>query len=817
MRLSSQLRLFWRRAVANPGFTLVSLATLAVAVGANMAIFAVVNAVLLRPLPIPDSERLVMLRHAAPGLAQLGELPLSDALYFLYAAESRTLDSVAVIRDRQASFTGPDNPQRVQAASVSASFFDVMRTPPRIGRAFRPEDGRAGAAPVVVLSDDLWQSRFGGDPGVIGSVADIDGASAEIVGVMPAGFAFSRPEADIWLPMRLDRSAAQLGAFGMSGVARIADESTLEQVQAELDAMLSNLVEVFPDQAAAPVLATAGLRPLVGRAREVVVGDIEATLWILLGAVGFLLLIACANVANLFLVRSEAQRSEAAIRAALGASRGRLAGLVLTESAVLGLAGGLAGLTLALLSVRLLIRFGPQALPRLDEVSVDVSVLLFGLAVSVVAGLLFGVLPALRVSAVAASGHMTAGARGASAGRERQLARRGLVVVQIALALTLLVGSGLAVRSFGRLASVDPGFDPIDVLTFGLSLPQRDYETPEARLGFHRQMVDRLRALPGAVEAAAASTVPLGGEVSGSGYSVEGRPFADGDVPPVFTTKLVSPGYFEALRIELIDGRRFDSLDGERDAAVVIVSRSLASAYWPGESALAKGLRRGGAPEEEGQQWSRIVGVVDDVHEIALHEDPPEMVYYPIAPGGGQDVPAAMRYAVRAPNAASLGAAVREVARGLDPALPIADVETLETLVGRARGERAFVMILLVVAAGLALLLGSVGLYGVVSYMVAQRRREIAIRMAVGAQVADVRRLVLTEAGGLALIGTVLGVATAVALTRRLQALLFETSPLDPAVFLGVSTLLVGVCLLASWLPARRAARIDPMTALRAE
>ena len=817
MRLSSQLRLFWRRVVANPGFTLVSLATLAVAVGANMAIFAVVNAVLLRPLPIPDSERLVMLRHAVPGLAQLGELPLSDALYFLYAAESRTLDSVAVIRDGQASFTGPDNPQRVQAASVSASFFDVMRTPPRIGRAFRPEDGRAGAAPVVVLSDGLWQSRFGGDPGVIGSVADIDGASAEIVGVMPAGFAFSRPEADIWLPMRLDRSAAQLGAFGMSGVARIADESTLEQVQAELDAMLSNLVEVFPDQAAAPVLATAGLRPLVGRAREVVVGDIEATLWILLGAVGFLLLIACANVANLFLVRSEAQRSEAAIRAALGASRGRLAGLVLTESAALGLAGGLVGLTLALLSVRLLIRFGPQALPRLDEVSVDVSVLLFGFAVSVVAGLLFGVLPALRASAVAASGHMTAGARGASAGRERQLARRGLVVVQIALALTLLVGSGLAVRSFGRLASVDPGFDPIDVLTFGLSLPQRDYETPEARLGFHRQMVDRLRALPGAVEAAAASTVPLGGEVSGSGYSVEGRPLADGDVPPVFTTKLVSPGYFEALRIELIDGRRFDSLDGERDAAVVIVSRSLASAYWPGESALAKGLRRGGAPEEEGQQWSRIVGVVDDVHEIALHEDPPEMVYYPIAPGGGQDVPPAMRYAVRAPYAASLGAAVREVARGLDPALPIADVETLETLVGRARGERAFVMILLVVAAGLALLLGSVGLYGVVSYMVAQRRREIAIRMAVGAQVADVRRLVLTEAGGLALIGTALGAAAAVALTRRLQALLFETSPLDPAVFLGVSTLLVGVCLLASWLPARRAARIDPMTALRAE
>ena len=416
---------------------------------------------------------------------------------------------------------------------------------------------------------------------------------------------------------------------------------------------------------------------------------------------------------------------------------------------------------------------------------------------------------------------MTAGARGGTAGRERQLARRGLVVVQISLALTLLVGSGLAVRSFGRLAAVDPGFDPAGVLTFGLSLPPRDYGTPEARLGFHRGMVERLRSLPGAVEAAAASTVPLAGEVSGSGFSIEGRPLADGDVPPVFMTKLVSPAYFDALRVELVEGRPFDSLDGERDASVVIVSQSLAGAYWPGESALGKGIRQGVPPDGEEQQWSRIVGVVGDVHEIALHEDPPEMVYYPVPPGGGSGdepaVPAAMRYAVRAPNAAALAAGVREAVGGLDPTLPIANVGTLETLVAQARGERAFVMVLLVIAAGLALLLGSVGLYGVVSYTVAQRRREIAIRMAVGARAADVGRLVLTEAGGLALIGAALGIGAAVALTRRLQALLFETSPLDPAVFLGVSGILVGVCLLASWLPARRAARIDPMNALRVE
>ena len=818
MSVISQLRLFCRRVRTNPGFTLLSVLTLAIGVGANVAIFAVVNAVLLRPLPIPESERLVILRHAAPALAQLDELPMSDALYFLYAEESRTLESVAVYREELASFTGPENPQRVGAASVSASFFDVMRTPPRLGRGFGAEDDRPGAAPVIVLSDDLWRARFGGDPGVIARVVDLDGARVEVIGVMPPGFGFSQQEVELWRPLRLDPQNVQLGAFGINGVARIASGEALGRVRAELEAMLSNLEEVFPDEGAAPILANAGFRPLVDLAREVVVGDIESTLWILLGAVGFLLLIACANVANLFLVRSETRHGEVAVRAALGESGGRLAASVLVESLLLGLAGGLLAMPLASLAVRLLVAFGPRELPRLDEISIDAAVLVFGLAVSVVAGLLFGLLPALRASAVAAAGHMTAGARGATVGRERQLARRGLVVTQIALALTLLVGSGLAVRSFQRLAEVDPGFDPVDVLTFGLALPARDYKSPEARLNFHRQVVDRLRGLPGVADASASSTIPLGGELSGSGHTIEGRPLSDGEVPPVFMTKRVAPGYFDALRVELVEGRVFEDLDGARPAPVVIVSRSLARTHWPGESALGKRMRLGGPPDEEGEQWSRIVGVVDDIHEIALHEDPPQMAYYPL-PGiaGGEGVPASMSFIVRAPNAAALAGAVRETVRGLDPTLPLAEVETLETLVGRARGERAFVMTLLAISAGLALLLGSVGLYGVVSCMVVQRGREIAIRMAVGAQVADVRRLVLTEAGGLALLGAVLGIAAAVALTRRLQSLLFETSPLDPLVFVAVSTLLIGVCLLASWLPARRAARIDPLTALRAE
>ncbi|MCY4121452.1 MAG: ADOP family duplicated permease, partial [Acidobacteria bacterium] len=688
MPFPSILRLLWRRAAANPGLTLLSLLTLAVAVGATVAIFTVVNAVLLRPLPFPDSERLVLLRHAAPQLGPLNDLPMSDALHFLYAEQSRTLDGVVGFSDVAVGFTGPDNPQRVPAASVTASFFDVLRTPPRLGRPFTAEEDRPGAAPVVVLGDGLWRSRFGTDPGVVGRVVEIDRERVEIVGVMPPGFAFPRPETALWRPMGLDPENVRLGFFGLNGVARMADGASLEQVRAELGAMLSNLEELLPDQPGAPAMARE-FRPLIVPFRTWVVGDIEATLWILLGAVGFLLLIACANVANLFLVRAEARHGEVAIRAALGESRGRLVASVLIESLALGVAGGLAALLLAQAMVRLLVRFGPRELPRLEEISIDANVLLFGLAVSLAAGLLFGLLPACRACALAASGHMTAGARGATSGRDRQLVRRGLVVVQIGLALTLLVGSGLAVRSFQRLAAVDPGFDPVDVLTFAVALPPRDYDTPDSRLDFYRQVIDRLRSLPGAVGAASSSALPLDGVLNSGGHRIEGRPLAEGEVPPMFAVRVVSPGYFDAMRIALVEGRVFDRLDEERDAPVVIVSRSLARAQWPGESALGKGTRMGDPPEAEGEAWPRIVGVVDDVHETALHEEPPEMAYYPLSSASFvAEGPWPMRYVVRAPNAAALAGPVREAVRELDAALPVFGVETLETRVERARGTR---------------------------------------------------------------------------------------------------------------------------------
>ena len=486
---------------------------------------------------------------------------------------------------------------------------------------------------------------------------------------MPPGFSFPEPETALWRPLPLDRERTQLGNFSHQGVARLADGVTAAQGQAELETLVSDLPEVFPDQFAAPYLAERGFGPLIVPLLETVVGDIRATLWLLLSAVGILLLVACVNVANLFLVRSEARTDEWAIRLALGAHRRGLAVALLLESVLLGLAGGAAALPIAWLAVRTLVRNAPRDLPRLDEVSVDGSVLLFGLAVSIVGGLLCGLLPAWRASAVGTTANLTAGARGATDGRNRQLARRGLVVAQISLAVTLLVGSGLAMRSFQRLAAVDPGFDPADALTFGVTLPGRVYMTSASRLVFHRQMLERLSGLPGVSGAAAATAMPLTSYAALSNHDIEGWDGADG-VQPVLPWKQVSPGYFETMGTTLLEGREFDRLDAGR-APVAIVSRSLARTYWPGEPALGKGLRPGGLPAPAGDEWVRVVGVVEDVHETTLHDDPPAMGYYPMAVAGADGemafVRPSMRYVVRGPNATALTAGVREIVRDLDP------------------------------------------------------------------------------------------------------------------------------------------------------
>ncbi len=818
MMLKTAIRVALRRFASSPGFTLLSLLTLAIGIGANIAIFSIVNGVLLRPLPFPESQRLVVINHTAPGLPGLEEMPISEALYHLYRKESRALESVTVFDDGQASFTDAENPQRLKSSNVSSSFFDVLRTTPTMGRRFNPDDSVPGAAKVVIIGDSLWRGRFAADPGILGKIVQVNGESSEIVGVMPAGFAFPNRLTQLWQPEPLDEENAPLGNFSLLAMGRIADGSDLESVDAEFRGLLSTLEERFT-QGAARVLSDADFAPLIKPAREFLVGDIRAALWIVLGAVGFLLLIACANVANLFLARTEGRHREVAIRFALGESRAWVMGSTMIESLLLGLSGGIIALPLAAVAVRLLVRYGPQDLPRIQQVSVDGLVVLFALVLSVVVGLLFGVVPALRAAAMAGSSNLTQGARGASASRHRNRVRQALVVAQIALALTLLIGSGLAVRSFQRLHDLNPGFDPDGTLTFRLELPERDYPEPSSRLGFQHRMIDGLKALPGVTAVAVTDELPLSGGINGSGHVLEGAEEVERPLPLVFRYKQVSPQYFQTMGIRLVEGRTLGESDEAEARYSVVVSKTLASTRWPGQSALGKGLNNGGRPEE-GEPWFRVVGVVDDVYEEQLDQKPPEVVYYSMALPDGQeevDVPSELSFVVRGPSTANLADAVRRAVRSIDPSLPIADLQGLDDLVADARASRAFVMFLLIVAAGFALLLGSVGLYGVISFVVAQRRREIAIRMAIGAHTSDIRGMVLREAAWLALAGTAIGVVGAVVLTRRLQALLFETSPLDPVVFVAVSLLLAGVCFLASWLPARRASQVAPVSALRYE
>jgi putative ABC transport system permease protein len=807
-----RMPVLFRRIAANPAFAGVAVLTLAIAIAANLVIFTVVNAVVLRPLPYPGADRIVGLRHAMPGFAQMDEVGMSPGLYFTYLNEGRTLEHLAIFNDTAGNLTSPDTTERVQFGIVTASLFDVLNVAPQLGRPFTVEDERPGAPPVVILSAGLWHARFGSDPATVGRLVEIDRVPTEIVGVMPEQFTFADPEIRAWRPMELNETERNLGSFCCAGFGRLSDDASVQAAQVELRTLATNLASLQPDVANAEVLVNAGLMPIVEPAHESMTRDIRATLWILLGAVSVLLLIACANVTNLFLVRAETRHREISIRRALGESPLRLRGSVLTESIVMGLVGGLAALPLAVAGVRLVIRYGPEDLPRLHEVSMDASVLIFGFILSVVAGFVFGLVPALRAGAVTAAASLADGARGASAGRERHVVRRSLVVAQVALALTLLVGSGLAVRSFQRLAGVDLGFDPRDVLTLSVALPERDYGTDESRLAFHRQVVEQLEAIPGVVSASATSNLPMR-SVRGAGHAFEDQPRAEGEVPPILFMKWVSPNYFETMSIAMLEGRDFEILDEARGGLVSIVSDVVARTYWPDQAVLGKGIRAGtGRPDDN---WYRVIGVVENTHEFAIHQDQPEIVYYSLT--GPGDVPSSMSYVIRAESSTNLGTAARSVVQSVDPRLAVSDMVTMEAIVGESQGERAFVMFLLMAAAAAALLLGSVGLYGVVSYMVAQRRREIAIRMAIGAQISNITRLVLGEALGLALAGVGLGLGLAFALTRRLEALLFETSPVDPMVLVMVSAVLVTVCLSASWLPARRAARTQPLTALRLE
>ena len=809
-----------RRLVASPAFTLTALATLALAIGANALIFSVVNGVLLKPLPYPEPDRLVGVWHVAPGIMP-GDLNQSPATYLTYR-ESGVFQDIGLWRNEAAAVTGRGEPERLDTIRVSDGALPLLGVRPALGRVFTAEDDSPTGLETVILSHDYWQRAFGGSASALGQSIEVDGVPHQIIGVLPEGFRFLRYRPALVLPFRFDRSRLHVGNFGYQGLARLKPGGTLEQADADMARLIPTLADRFPmppgmtremfdDARLAP-----NLRPL---ARDVV-GDIGNILWVLMGTVGIVLLVACANIANLFLVRAEGRQQELAVRAALGANRLRVVGELFTEALTISLVAGLLGLALALGGIRLLRALNPSRLPRLDEVAIDPVVVLFALLASIAAGLLFGLLPVLRHASPHLALALKEGGRGSSDGRERHRARNTLVVAQVALALVLLVASGLMVRTFLAMRDVPPGFtNPGEVLTMRIAIPEAVIADQLQAVRAHEEIRGRLEALPGVTAVGLSSSLTLDGNNSNDPVWAEDRPVPEGQIPPLRRYKWIAPGFFTAVGNTLVAGRdlTWDDIHGRRP--VVLVSASLAREFW-GSAPAALGKRIRNTPSNP---WREVVGVVGDERDDGLTRPAPPIVYWPMAMDQFWDqdlfVSRWMSYAIRTPRVHGSGFVreVQEAVWAVNPNLPVARVRTLQALHDEAMAETEFALVILGIAAAVTLLLGLVGLYGVIAYTVAQRRREVGIRMALGAGAGAVQGMFIRHGLHLAAIGLVVGVLAALGVTRLMSALLFGVTPFDPVTYGAVVAALGGIALLATWLPARQAARVDPATALRSE
>jgi predicted permease len=809
------IRRLLRRLLHVPAFTAVCVLTLAVGIAAATAIFSIVDGVLLTPLPYPESERLVGLWHSAPQLG-FDKLSQSSGTYVLYRERSRSFEDIALYRSTQVNVTGDGAPERLYASQVTPSLFPVLRVKTGLGRAFVAEEGRPGAAPVVLLSDPLWRRRFGADPKAVGRQIRINGVPRVIVGVMPSGFEFPRPETELWLPLEIDPAQASLGDFGPSGVARLRPGTTPAAAQDDLERLLTELAQPSSGDPAAAEMIRSGFHARVLPLREDVVGDIGRALWILLGAVGFILLIACANVSNLLIVRGEGRRRETAIHTALGASPRQLIGSVLLESLLLAAAAGVLGLLLAMAGLRLLLKLEPAGLPRIEEIGIDGRVLLFTVTAAVLSSLLAGLFPALRslLRESLALELKTGGTRTTSGHAQRRM-RKFLVGLQVGLALVLLTGSGLMLRSFLRLYQLDPGFATEDVLTFQLSLPEQDFPDDSAAAGFLDRVVERLAALPGVQSAGVASTLPLSGSAQATGHLIEDVPVHPETPEPVLWYGYASEGYFEALGIPLLAGRTLTHADQEHRTGAVVINQATARHFWPRGDALGKRLRPGAA-EGESDPWYTVVGIVGDVRNRDVVTAPDEMAYYPLLGKSANAWTVRQAHVVLRTRVApeSLTSEVRSAVWSVDPNVPVSGVRTMEQLFRRSQARMIYSVLMFVLATTVALVLAAVGIYSFVSYVVSQRTAEVGVRMALGARARDIRWLILRESLAIALAGVLAGVLGSVALTRWLGSLLFEISPLDPLTFVMMPLLLLAMVLLSSALPAERAARVNPLKAL---
>jgi putative ABC transport system permease protein len=803
--LTQDIHYALRRLVKAPGFTFVAVVTLALGIGANSAIFSVVNGVLLKPLPYPESDRLVGVYHVYDKSREV----MSGPNFIDVTRAAASLENAAAVSTSGIILTGEGDPVRLAIARVSASLFNVLRVRPALGRTFNADEDTPGRTDVVVLSHGLWQTRFGSDPNVIGRRIQMDGVAKEVIGVMPASFSY--PEGrEAWLPIAYDESfvSKQRGAWYLRVVARLKPGITPAQSAAEVETLGRNLARQYPD-------ANEGLGMTTFPLHEAMVGDIRRSVFVLLGAVGFVLLIACANVANLLLARAAGRESEMAVRSALGAGRGRLVRQLLTECVILSLAGGALGLLLGVWGVAFLVSLKPQGIPRLDAVTVDATVILFTAGIAVVTGLLFGMVPALHATRFGLSGSLKEGGRGAVTSRGGARARGTLVIVEMALAVMLLAGAGLLMRSFLRLQSVDPGFDPSQTLSFELSLPDSRYKADPPRFAFFDQLLPRLRALPGVSSAEAVMALPLSGMNFNISFSVAGRPPVPPAQEPAMEVRVATPGYFSAIGIPLKRGRWFTDDDRDGTPRVTLLTESAAQKYFPNEDPIGKTINLGwGRGAGKGKAGGAVVGIIGDVKEAGLNEPAAPEIYLPYRQWPITSMSVVMK-TTTPPE--SLAGAVQQEVHAIDPNLPVSNIGSLEKIISKSISQPRFYMLLLSIFASVALLLAAIGIFGVLSYAVSQRTREIGIRMALGAPGRTVVNLIVRQAMILVASGIAAGTIAGLLVSETMAKMLFSVTPTDPVTFGGVAAVLVGVALFASYLPARRATRVDPIVALRAE
>lgn len=805
-----------------PMFTVITLVTLAAGVGANTVVFGVLEGVLLRPLPYPGADELVGVWLTAPGI-HLKETDLSPSDYFVFREQGRTFEDIGLYARNSVSVTGIAEPEQVSSLLVTDGTLPLLGVQPMLGRTFAKEDDSPGTPETVMLTYGYWRRKFAGDASAVGRTLVVDGTGRQIIGVLPRRFHFlDWEDPALVIPFRFDRSKTHLGNFSYEGVARLKPGMSVDEANADVARMLPIVMSSFPAPPGFSIklFAEARIGPNLRPLKQDVVGDVGKVLWVLMGSIVIVLLIACANVANLLLVRMEGRRQELALRAALGAGWARIAGELLLETVVLGLSGGALGLGLAYATLRILVATAPSGLPRIHEVGIDGTVLLFTLLTALFASVLVGCVPIFKYAGARLTTGIREGGRGVSQSRQQHRARSVLVVVQVALALVLLICSGLMFRTFRALTKVNPGFvRPSELQTFRISIPDTQVKEPERVVRMEEEVLRGIEGIPGVSSASISTVIPMSGGGWHDPIFVEGHTYSEGQLPPLSRFKFVSPGFLRTLGTPLIAGRDLTWTDTYNRTSVALVSENLAREYWHDlAEALGKRIRVGTKDD-----WREIVGVVGDVHDDGVNQQAATCVYWPLILNRFESEDVSVRrevaLAIRSTLAGSerFLANVRAAVWSVNPNLPLADVHTLEYYYGRSLARTSFTLIMLGVAGGMALLLGVVGIYGVIAYSVSQRAREIGIRMALGAQQQKVTRMFVSHGLLLTGIGVTCGLLAAVVSMRLLSSLLFNVRPVDPITYGAASFGLIATAWLASYLPSRRAATVDPVEALRAE